>query len=249
MIKPIIAANWKMHKTVAESVDFSQRLAKECEDLDEREVIIAPPATALYAVSQTLKGSTVRLSAQNMHWEEKGAFTGELSAPMLADIGCHYVLIGHSERRTLFGETNETVNKKLRAALHFGLKPIVCVGETLKEHESEATFEVIKKQVNEGLNNISTGDIECVSIAYEPVWAIGTGKTATPELAEEVHRFIREMLSSGFGESVGTEIAVIYGGSVTPHNIGELMAKPTINGALVGGASLDLESFTGIIRY
>jgi triosephosphate isomerase len=249
MIKPIIAANWKMHKTVAESVDFSLRLAKECEGLEEREVIIAPPATALYSVSQVLKGSTVHLSAQNMHWEEKGAFTGEISAPMLADMGCEYVLIGHSERRTLFGETNETVNKKLRTALNFGLKPIVCIGETLKERESEATFDVIKKQVNEGLNNISTGDIECVSIAYEPVWAIGTGKTATPELAEEVHRFIREILSSGFGESVGAETAVIYGGSVTPQNIGELMVKPNINGALVGGASLDLESFTGIIRY
>jgi triosephosphate isomerase len=249
MIKPIIAANWKMHKTVAESVDFSLRLAKECEGLEEREVIIAPPATALYSVSQVLKGSTAHLSAQNMHWEEKGAFTGEISAPMLADMGCEYVLIGHSERRTLFGETNETVNKKLRTALNFGLKPIVCIGETLKERESEATFDVIKKQVNEGLNNISTGDIECVSIAYEPVWAIGTGKTATPELAEEVHRFIREILSSGFGESVGAETAVIYGGSVTPQNIGELMAKPNINGALVGGASLDLESFTGIIRY
>jgi triosephosphate isomerase len=249
MIKPIIAANWKMHKTVAESVDFSLRLAKECEGLEEREVIIAPPATALYSVSQVLKGSTAHLSAQNMHWEEKGAFTGEISAPMLADMGCEYVLIGHSERRTLFGETNETVNKKLRTALNFGLKPIVCIGETLKERESEATFDVIKKQVNEGLNNISTGDIECVSIAYEPVWAIGTGKTATPELAEEVHRFIREILSSGFGESVGAETAVIYGGSVTPQNIGELMVKPNINGALVGGASLDLESFTGIIRY
>jgi triosephosphate isomerase len=249
MIKPIIAANWKMHKTVAESVDFSLRLAKECEGLEEREVIIAPPATALYSVSQVLKDSTVHLSAQNMHWEEKGAFTGEISAPMLADMGCEYVLIGHSERRTLFGETNETVNKKLRTALNFGLKPIVCIGETLKERESEATFDVIKKQVNEGLNNISTGDIECVSIAYEPVWAIGTGKTATPELAEEVHRFIREILSSGFGESVGAETAVIYGGSVTPQNIGELMVKPNINGALVGGASLDLESFTGIIRY
>jgi triosephosphate isomerase len=249
MIKPIIAANWKMNKTVAESVDFSLRLAKECEGLEEREVIIAPPATALYAVSQALKGSTVHLSAQNMHWEEKGAFTGEISAPMLADMGCEYVLIGHSERRTLFGETNEAVNKKLKAALNFGLKPIVCIGETLEERESEATFDVIKKQVKEGLNNISTGDIECVSIAYEPVWAIGTGKTATPELAEEVHQFIREILSSGFGEGVGAETAIIYGGSVTPQNIGELMDKPNINGALVGGASLDVESFTGIIRY
>jgi triosephosphate isomerase len=249
MIKPIIAANWKMHKTVAESVDFSQRLAKECEGLEEREVIIAPPATALYAVSQVLKGSTVQLSAQNMHWEEKGAFTGEISAPMLADMGCQYILIGHSERRTLFGETNETVNKKLQAALKFGIKPIVCVGETLEQRESEATFDIIKKQVKEGLNNISTGDIECVSIAYEPVWAIGTGKTATPELAEEVHQFIRETLSSGFGEGVGAETAIIYGGSVTPKNIGELMNKPNINGALVGGASLDVESFTGIIRY
>lgn len=249
MIKPIIAANWKMHKTVAESVDFSQRLARECQDLKERKVIIAPPATALYSVSQALKGSSVHLSAQNMHWEEKGAFTGEISASMLVDIGCEYVLIGHSERRTLFGETNKTVNKKLKTALNFGLKPIVCIGESLHERESEATFDVIKKQLKEGLNNISTGDIEFVSIAYEPVWAIGTGKTATPELAEEVHRFIREIISSGFGEGAGAETAVIYGGSVNPENIRVLMDKPNINGALVGGASLDVESFTGIIRY
>ena len=249
MIRPLIAANWKMHKTVAESVDFSKNLARECEGMKEREVIIAPPATALYSVSEALKGSPIHLSAQNMHWEEKGAFTGELSAPMLADMGCEYVLIGHSERRTLFGETNETVNKKLKTALKFGLKPIVCVGETLDERESEATFDVIEKQLKEGLNNISTGDIESVSIAYEPVWAIGTGKTATPELAEEVHRFIREIVSSDFGEGAGAETAVIYGGSVNPENIRDLMDKPNINGALVGGASLDVESFAGIIRY
>lgn len=249
MIKPMIAANWKMNKTVAESVEFSKKLAQECEGLEEREVIIAPPSTALYSVSEALKGSPIRLSAQNIHWEEKGAYTGEISAPMLADMGCQYVLIGHSERRSLFGETNETVNKKIKTALKFGLKPIVCVGETLEERESEATFDIIGKQIKEGLNNISTGDIECVSIAYEPVWAIGTGKTATPELAEEVHRFVREIISSDFGDGAGAETAVIYGGSVTPQNIKELMNKPNINGALVGGASLDIESFTGIIRY
>lgn len=238
-----------MHKTVAEAVDFSQKLARQCREFQEREVIIAPPATVLYAVSEVLKGSPIHLAAQNMHWEEKGAFTGEIAAPMLTDMGCEYTLVGHSERRTLFGETNETVNKKVQTALKFGLKPIVCVGETLKERESEATFDVVKKQIKEGLNNISTGDIECVSIAYEPVWAIGTGKTATPETAEEVHRFIREILSSDFGEDAGKKSPILYGGSVTPNNIKELMDKPNINGALVGGASLDVESFIGILRY
>lgn len=249
MIKPFIAANWKMHKTVSESVYFAKQLSAEFAEVNDRDIIIAPSYTALYPVAEELKESSVHLSAQNMHWDEKGAFTGEVSAGMLADAGCHYVILGHSERRILFGEKDSDINKKIKTALKFGLKPIFCIGETLDERSSQKTFEVIERQIRKGLNNILSDDIRRIVIAYEPVWAIGTGKTATDEQAEEAHRYIREMIADLFGENAGADIRIIYGGSVNQENIGGFMNQPNINGALVGGASLDFESFASIINF
>ncbi|MBN2568798.1 MAG: triose-phosphate isomerase [Deltaproteobacteria bacterium] len=249
MIKPIIAANWKMNMTTGESAAFAERLAGEFARLEDRDVIIAPPFTSLYPVAGILRNSGIHLAAQNLHWEKEGAFTGEISAIMLCDIGCRYVLVGHSERRTLFGERDEDVNKKAKTALAAGLKPIVCIGETLDQRESGRTFDILASQIKEGLNNLLPGDIEDVTIAYEPVWAIGTGKTATAEQAQEAHRFIRGELSRIFGEGKAGETAILYGGSVKPENIACLMDQTDINGALVGGASLDFESFAKIIKY
>ncbi len=249
MIKPFIAANWKMHKTVSESVYFAKQLSAGFAEVNDRDIIIAPSYTALYPVAEELKESPVHLSAQNMHWNEKGAFTGEVSAGMLVDAGCHYVILGHSERRTLFGENDSDINKKIKTALKFGLKPIFCIGETLDERSSQKTFEVIERQIRKGLNNILSDDIRRIVIAYEPVWAIGTGKTATDEQAEEAHRYIREMIADLFGENAGADIRIIYGGSVNQENIGGFMNQPNINGALVGGASLDFESFASIINF
>jgi len=249
MIKPFIAANWKMHKMVGESVYFAKQLSAEFSEVNDRDIIIAPSYTALYPVAEELKESSVHLSAQNMHWGEKGAFTGEVSAGMLVDAGCRYVILGHSERRTLFGEKDSDINKKIKTALKFGLKPIFCIGETLDERSSQKTFEVIERQIRKGLNNILSDDIRQFIIAYEPIWAIGTGKTATDEQAEEAHRYIREMIADLFGENAGTDIRIIYGGSVNQENIGGFMNQPNINGALVGGASLDFESFASIINF
>lgn len=249
MIRPLITANWKMHKTIAEAVDFARDLAGRFPELDDRDVVIAPPFTALNAVAQALQGSPILTAGQNLHWEEQGAFTGEISAPMLADSGCRYVIIGHSERRTLFGDTNEQVNKKLQSALRHDLTPIFCIGETLAEREAERTFSIIEKQLKEGLNNIPSSDIRRFVLAYEPVWAIGTGKTATAEQAQEVHEFIRNMLASLHGRDQAVQVPILYGGSVKPDNIGTLMTQPDINGALVGGASLDIESFAAIVRF
>lgn len=249
MVKPLIAANWKMNMTTGESVAFARRLAENLAQLKDRKIVIAPPFTSLYPVAEILKGTGIHLAAQNLHWEKAGAYTGEISAFMLCDIGCRYVLVGHSERRTLFGENGEGVNKKVRAALKEGLEPIVCIGETLGERESERTFYILAKQIKEGLNNLSTDDIRRVVLAYEPLWAIGTGKTATADQAEEVHGFIRGELGRTFGREASFGVAIIYGGSVKPENITGLMAQPNINGALVGGASLDFESFARIVQY
>ena len=212
-------------------------------------MIIAPPFTALQAVAEVLRGSAIRLAAQNLHEAEKGAYTGEISGGMLSEAGCEYVIVGHSERRTLFGEGNETVNRKLRAAIAAGLKPIFCLGETLREREEDRTQAVIERQLKEGLNNLTAGDIEQYLFAYEPVWAIGTGRTASPEQAEEVHRFIREWIAGRYGRERAEELAILYGGSVTPKNIAELMLQQDINGALVGGASLDVGSFVQLVAY
>ena len=248
MIKPLIVANWKMHKTIPEAVKFAKQLKKEFPEPGDVDIVIAPPFTALRSVMEVLKDSPIHISAQNMHWEEKGAYTGEISAAMLVDAGCEFVIIGHSERRTLFGETDRMLNRKIHAALKSGLKPIFCIGETLEERESGTAFEVIQKQIKEGLNNITSDDIKRAAFAYEPIWAIGTGKTATPLQAQEAHRFIRETIADDLEYAHVSETAIIYGGSVNPENTGSLMNQPDINGALVGGAGLDFGSFVDIIK-
>ncbi len=241
---PLIAGNWKMHKTLAEARALAQEIRQGLSPSASVEVAVAPPYTALAAVGTEIAGSKVLLAAQDTFWEEQGAYTGAISPVMLRDVGCHYVIIGHSERRQYFGETDETVNRKVKAVLAAGLFPIVCVGETLDEREQGRTFNVVETQIRQGLAGLAPGDGERLVIAYEPVWAIGTGKTATPDQAQEVHRLIRGLLP----EVAGTvAIRILYGGSVTPDNAAELMAEPDINGALVGGASLKAPSFLGII--
>jgi triosephosphate isomerase (TIM) len=245
MRKPIIAGNWKMYKTVSEAKDFATQLKPLVADVHDRTILVCPTFTNLQDVCDILCDSNVAVGAQNLYWEDEGAFTGEISAPMLKSVGCTYVIIGHSERRQYFGETDETVNKKVFAALKHNLTPIVCVGETLAQREKNETFKVIEKQIKEGLKGLETGNLKLVVIAYEPVWAIGTGKTATPEQAQEVHAFIRKLLP----KDVAAEIRILYGGSVKPENVKELMAKPDIDGGLVGGASLKVESFVKLIKF
>jgi len=249
MVKPFIAGNWKMNKTIRDAVDFTNQLKNLIAGLDDRDVIISPPFTALYPVAEALKGSQIHLSAQNLSDKAEGAYTGEVSARMLADTGCAYVIIGHSERRTLYGEKDAVINAKIKIALASGLKPIFCIGETLDEREENRTFNVIERQIKEGLNNLITDDIRRLVIAYEPVWAIGTGKTATPEQAQEVHAYIRHLMENAYGKNIATDVPIIYGGSVNPKNIAILMAERDIDGALVGGASLEIESFIRIIKF
>lgn len=250
MARTVIAGNWKMNKTVKEAVAFVSELREALAGLGNLpEIIVAPPFTALSAVSEAIGGSSISLAAQNIHEAEKGAFTGEISAEMVREAGCHFVIIGHSERRTLFGETNERINKKLLAALKAGLEPIFCVGETLPEREGKRVAEVIEKQLKEGLNNLDDGDIGRVIVAYEPVWAIGTGKTASPAEAQDVHSFIRSWIVGLYGKELAAETVILYGGSVTPGNISDLMSQADVNGALVGGASLNVETFTKIVRH
>jgi len=247
--KALIIGNWKMHKTVAQAVEFARELAGGFTAVADRDVAIAPPFTALQALQAVLKDTPIALCAQDVHWEQEGAFTGEVSAPMLFDAGCRYVLIGHSERRRWFGESNEDVNRKAKAALRAGLFPIVCVGETLDEREADQTLSVLRRQLKEGLNNIAADDIRRTIVAYEPVWAIGTGKTAAPEQAEEIHDFIRQFIARIHGTEIAAGICILYGGSVNRDNAGSLMAQKDIDGLLVGGASLDAGSFRKIIHY
>jgi len=249
MVRPVIAGNWKMNKTVAEAMAFASRLRNAFTAPPEPEVIIAPPFTALRAVAELCQGSPVRLAAQNLHEAEKGAYTGEISGDMIREAGCAYVIIGHSERRILFGEGDERIQRKLRAALSAGLKPIFCIGETLQEREEDRMQNVVERQLKEGLNNLTADDISRLLVAYEPVWAIGTGRTATPAQAEEAHRFIRDRIAGWYGSERAAEIAILYGGSVTPKNIVDLMRQPDINGALIGGASLDVASFVRLVEY
>ena len=246
---PFMAGNWKMNKTVGEALDLVRELKASLSGVKAVEVAVAPPFTALYAIHKELEGSPIHLAAQNLYWEEKGAFTGEISPLMLKEIGCHYVILGHSERRQFFGETDETVNRRIKAALTQSLKVIFCIGETLKEREERKTFSVIERQVDGGLRGLDDREMKNMVIAYEPVWAIGTGKTATPEQAEEVHRFIRGRLGKLYSGGIPEEIRIQYGGSVTPENIRGLMNQPNIDGALVGGASLKAESFSKIVRF
>jgi len=247
--KPIIAGNWKMNKTATEARDLASKLIPLVSGVKDRDIVLAPPFTSIPAVAGTIKGTNMSLSAQNLFWEEKGAFTGEISAEMLLDLGCKYVIIGHSERRQFFGETDETVNKKVRQALNKGLLPIVCVGELLSEREAGKANEVIERQVVGALTGVAAAEMQKIVLAYEPVWAIGTGKTATPDQANEIHAFIRQKIKSMYNVDVAGALRIQYGGSVTPENVSTLMAKPDIDGALVGGASLKPESFAALVNF
>lgn len=249
MRKPIIAGNWKMNKTISEAVELVKALKNLVADVTDVEIVVGPTYTALSAVADAIKGSNIKLSAQDMYWEKSGAFTGEISPLMLKDVGCEYVIIGHSERRLYFSETNETVNKKVKAAHEYSIRPIMCVGEKLEEREAGITNDVVKDHVTNGLVGLTEEQMIATVIAYEPVWAIGTGKTATPEQAQDVHGFIRGLISEMYSPSVADEVIIQYGGSVKPDNVAQLMAKPDIDGGLIGGASLDAESFTKIIKF
>lgn len=246
---PLIAGNWKMFKTCSEAVETAAQLVKLVAGTTDIDVMIAPPFTALAPVSDVVRGSCVSLGAQNLFWETQGAFTGEISSAMLVSAGCKYVIIGHSERRQYFNETDETVNKRIQAAVNNDLIPVMCVGESEKERESKDTFSVLDKQVKKGLEGFSSDDLERLVIAYEPVWAIGTGKTATSDQVQEVHQFLRSVLEKSFGNMLAKSIRILYGGSVKPNNIAELMAMPDVDGALVGGASLDPETFSKIVQF
>ncbi len=247
---PIIAGNWKMYKTIPEAIESAGRLAELMDpEPTDVEVMIAPAFPALYLVQQALAGSCVRMGAQNMYWESEGAFTGEVSPDMLLSAGCSHVILGHSERRQFFGDTDETINKKISSALKNNLTPVFCIGETDEEREKGKTFSVLDKQMEMGLIGFSAEELESLVLAYEPVWAIGTGKTATSEQAQEVHAYLRQWIEKKFGNELAKSIRILYGGSVKPNNIGGLMAMPDIDGALVGGASLDPETFSRIVRF
>ena len=247
MRTPFIAANWKMYKTVHEAVVFVKEFRSLVKDITAVEIVVAPPFTALHAVAEAARSSNVGVSGQHLHWEKDGAFTGEISARMLREAGAEYVIVGHSERRRLFGETDQSVNRKVVAALGVGLTPIVCIGETLEEREAEQTLPVLDRQIKEGLDGLSGDQVHSLVIAYEPVWAIGTGRNATPEQAAEAHAHIRGRLRSWFGGSAADGCHVIYGGSVKPDNIHDLIVLPDVDGALVGGASLDVRGFADIV--
>jgi len=247
--RPILAGNWKMNMTATQARELASKLVPLVSSIKDRDIVLGPPFTSLSAVAETIKGSNIGLSAQNLHWEDKGAFTGEISAEMLLDLGCRYVIIGHSERRQYFGETDETVNRKAKQALRKGLLPILCAGETLAEREAGKLNDIIGRQVTGGLKDISADDMKKVVIAYEPVWAIGTGKTATPEQANEVHALIRQKVKALYSADIAEGLRIQYGGSVTPENISTLMAMPDIDGALVGGASLKPESFAALVKF
>jgi triosephosphate isomerase len=248
MRRPVIAGNWKMYKTIGEAVDLVNGIKRAVYNIEEADIVVCPPFTALGEVSELVENSNIGLGAQDVFWEKEGAFTGEVSCAMLKDAGCGYVIIGHSERRKLFGETNQGVNKKLKAALKEGLVPIVCVGETLDERKGGKTFDVIRDHVEGALEGLGRQELGRLIIAYEPVWAIGTGVNATADQAEEAHRFIRELLAKACGNELATAVRIQYGGSVKPENIGELMSEEDVDGALVGGASLKADSFVEIIK-
>ena len=239
-----------MYKTIVEAIDLSTILKRDLFEVDFQaiDVVLCPAFTALSEVSEVISESEIKLGAQDVYWQEEGAFTGEVSCKMLKDAGCNFVIIGHSERRQFFGETNETVNKKLNAVLGHGLLPILCVGENLQEREKGVTFKVLDDHLENGLKGISQDDLLKTTIAYEPVWAIGTGKTATPQQAQEAHNYIRKTLARLYSKEVAAEARIQYGGSVKPDNIGDLMRQPDVDGALVGGASLSAESFTAIVK-
>jgi triosephosphate isomerase len=246
--KPFLAGNWKMYKTIPEAVEMVKALKEESPQLMDAELVVIPPYTMLNEVKKVIEGSNIQLGAQNIFWEEKGAFTGEVSPPMLKDAGCQYVTVGHSERRQYFGETNETVNKKIKAALAHELTPIMCIGESLEEREKGNTMGKVEAQINSGLEGLGKDEIRRIVIAYEPIWAIGTGVTATPSQAEEVHSFIRKKLTEKYGNEIASYAIILYGGSVKPANTYSILKENNINGALVGGASLEADSFIQITK-
>jgi len=248
MRKPFVAGNWKMNTSAAEAEVLVKVLKPLIADVDNVDMAVAPPFVYLHKVIYTAKGSGILVGAQNCYFESNGAFTGEIAPEMLKDVGCDFVILGHSERRHVLGETDEMIHLKVKKSLKADLDVILCVGELLEEREAGKTESVVERQLASGLNDISTESMAKITIAYEPVWAIGTGKTASPEQAQEVHRFIRSWLTNKYGSDAAGRIRIQYGGSVKPDNAGELMAQPDIDGALVGGASLKAESFAGIIR-
>ncbi|HZI78552.1 MAG TPA: triose-phosphate isomerase [Vicinamibacterales bacterium] len=247
MRTPIIAGNWKMYKTVADTVKYVKELRGIVKDVADVEIVIAPPFTAVHAAAEAARNSNVIVAAQDLHWEREGAFTGEVSAQMVREAGAEYVIIGHSERRTLFGETDTAVNQKTVAAFAAGLTPIVCIGETLDQRDRHETLDVLDRQIKQGLDGLTGAQLELLVIAYEPVWAIGTGRTATPEQAGEAHTHIRGRLRQWFGTGAAEKCHVIYGGSVKPENARDLVGQPDVDGALVGGASLDIRAFFEIV--
>lgn len=248
MRKPIVAGNWKMNKTVAEAIDLANDIKRDLADCADVDVVLCPPFTALKAVSDAITGTHVDLGAQNMHWEASGAYTGEVAPGMLRELFCHYVILGHSERRQYFHETDETVNRKVKAALAANLHPIVCVGELLEDRDGGRTEAVVEKQLRGSLAGLSTREWLDVIVAYEPVWAIGTGRTASPEQAQDVHAFIRGIIKSMADEAVSQAVRIQYGGSMKPSNARELMGQPDIDGGLIGGAALEARSFVEIVK-
>ncbi len=248
MRKPIIAGNWKMNKTIAESVAFINEI-KDQVTTDKVEAVICAPFLALKDLKEATNGTNIKIGAQNMHFEESGAFTGEVAPAMLKEIGVDYVVIGHSERREYYNETDETVNKKVLKALEVGIDPILCCGETLEERESNSTKDVCKVQIEKGLASVCKSDLEKVVIAYEPIWAIGTGKTATSEDANDVIKYIREVVANLYGQELADKVRIQYGGSVKPNTVAELMGQSDIDGALVGGASLLSSDYVQLINY
>jgi triosephosphate isomerase len=249
MRRPLIAGNWKMHMRLGEASDLTRRVVDGCRGFDDVDVVLMPPFTALTTVASATAGSPIRLGAQDLHWEEKGAFTGEISPVMLKDVGCTYALVAHSERRQLFGETDRSANRKVLAALMHDLAPVLCVGESDAERDRGVTFVVVDRQVKEGLKDVSESQLDRLVVAYEPIWAIGTGRTATPAQAEEVHQSIRGQLAKLFGSQGAARVRILYGGSVKADNVDDLMGAADIDGALVGGASLDASSFTRICGF
>jgi len=246
---PLIAGNWKMYKSAAEAKEMVGQLVQLAADVKNIDIMIAPPFTSLAVVADVIQNSGIDLGAQNLHWAKEGAFTGEISAAMLVDAGCKYVIVGHSERRQYFGETDDSVNQKLRAASLAGLIPVLCVGETETQRDEKKTFSVLDKQIENGLKELTFDAHHPLVIAYEPVWAIGTGKTATPEQVQEVHLYLRQLIEKILGNALAKATRILYGGSVKPDNVKELMALPDVDGALVGGASLQADSFSKIIHF
>ncbi|GAB4317916.1 MAG: triose-phosphate isomerase [Candidatus Sumerlaeia bacterium] len=246
---PVIAGNWKLNKTIGETLDFINAFLPLAAGAQHCDIVICPPFTALSRAAERLRGSRIALGAQDCYWEEAGAFTGEVSPVMLKDAGCRYCIVGHSERRQYFGETDEGVNKKALALLRAGLTPIICVGELLAQREAGQTEQIVAAQIRGCLKGFSADQIRASIIAYEPVWAIGTGRAATPEMAQDVHVLVRNLLGELAGAATAADVRILYGGSVTPQNVKALMAQPDIDGALVGGASLKVESFSQLVHY